>query len=226
MKPNIFIRFSLCLFFGIFFIGCEDSTQGEPPYEGPPKEIITVKQAFEMYGSYSTRRVPLIQRYEDSISDDSSKFTPTRYAEYELKAIKQYIAYIEHEAKEAGVNVNTLRFYLANYPDSGKFDGGAVVRYPRRNTFFVVPTTDIDGKNEGFSIEEINGKPTAVAISRKMGRENGAQKSQSDTTAQVNEAGFFMPNSTSVQGSGTTSLILNDGSIVPPPGTDDFDTGD
>ncbi len=224
MTAKITIRLTLVSLVSLMFFSCQDPTTHNDPYEGPPKgHIISVERAGEMYDAYSQRRVPIIKKYEDSIASDGSKFEPTRYAEYDLQTIKEYIAYLEHEAAKANVEVNTLRFYLSNYPNSDKFSNGDVVKYPRRNSFFVVPTMAYEGKNVGFSITEVNGKPTAVPMGRVTPVEKGSQdKSQPDSTGQMNEAGFFMSNTTSAVG-GTTNLILNDSDLVPPPGTNDFD---
>lgn len=218
-------RFLLFLFASLMLVSCQEpTTHTQSNYEGPPKEnIISVERAQEMYDAYSQRRVPLIQKFEDSIASDGSVFEPTRYAEYDLETIKQYIAYIEHEAKQANVDINTLRFYLSNYPNSDKFPNGDAVKYPKRNSFFVVPTMEYKGKNVGFSIEELDGKYTAVPINKgASSQERGQDKDQADSTVQMNEAGFFMSNSTAVQGGATTSLILNDSNLAPPPSSGDF----
>ncbi len=226
MKSQNFNRILILLFINLFLFSCQDaSTHTDPLYEGPPKEhIISVERAQEMFDAYSNRRVPIIQEYENKLVPDQAPFTPTRYAEYDLKTIKQYIAFIEHEAEQAEVNINTLRFYLSNYPNSDKFPNGDAVKYPRRNSLFVVPTMDYEGTNVGFSIEEVDGKYTAVPINRRIPTQEGNQdKGQVDSTGQMNEAGFFISNSTSVQGGGTTSLILNDSQITPPPSSNDFE---
>ncbi len=219
MKSKTTNRFLLLFFATVMIVSCVDSVNhNEPPYEGPPKgNIISVERAQEMYNNYSQRRVPIIQEYEDSIVPSKEKFTPTRYVEYDLKTIKQYIAFIEHEAKQAEVDINTLRFYLTNYPNSDKFPNGDAVKYPRRNTFFIIPTADFDGENVGFSVEEIDGKYIAVPVNK---RRDSNDKGQSEPEGQVNEAGFFIANSAAVGGS--TSLILNDGTAIPPPGTNPF----
>lgn len=229
LKTNVMTTkttFHTVFFSSIIFIfaSCEDP-KIPSHYDGPPKEyIISEAQAQEMYSSYSQRRVPIIQKYEDSIAGDSSTFTPTRYAEYDYEVIKQYIAYIEHEAKRANVDIQTLRFYLSNYPDSEKFSDGAVVKYPKRNSFFVLPTMDFEGKNVGFSVKEINGKYSAVPI---KGRNAKAEKNRGeklkDSAVKINEAGFFPVQNDTAQGGGSSSLILNDSHISPPPyGSDDF----
>lgn len=227
MKSQRITSFLVLTCISLMIFSCQDpTTHTEPPYEGPPKGyIISVERAQEMYNGYSERRVPIIKRYEDSIAADSTKFTPTRYAEYDLETIKQYIAYIEHEAERAEVDVKTLRFYLSNYPNAEKFPNGDVVKFPKRNSFFIVPTMKYDEGNVGFYIEEMDGKYTALPINKRS--TTGKEKPQNNEQQEgaMNEASFFsLNNSTTTQGGGTTSLIMNESHITPPPaGTNDFD---
>ena len=228
MRTKLISPLLFLIFIYLTFISCKESTGTiDPGPIKPPKQIISVERASEMYENYSARRVPIIKKYEDSAVSDTTPFTPTRYAEYDLETIKQYVAYVEYQAKQAKVDVKTLRFYLSNYPNSETFPNGDKVRYPRRNSFFVLPTMEYNGKNVGFSIEEVDGKYTAVPINKRAtGNEKGQNKAQTDSEGQLNEAGFFMAGSTTVQGGGTTSLILNDGQLVPPPGDNDFNNND
>lgn len=218
MKSILNYRLSLICVFCLSLFSCQEgTTTTEPPYEGPPKgHIITVERAQEMYDSYSERRVSIIKKYEDSIKPTPESFGATRYAEFDLATFKQYIAFIEHEANRAKVDVSTLRFYLSNYPNSNNYPNGDAVKYPRQNSIFVVPTMDHNGENVGFSIEELEGKYSAVPIRKRDGGNN-------DNNGVVNEAGFLSSNTTTLQVN-TTSLILNDGTIMPPPilGSNDF----
>ena len=141
-----------------------------------------------------------------------------------METIKQYIAYIEHEAKEANVDIKTLRFYLSNYPDSDKFPNGDMVKYPKRNSFFVVPTMAYEGKNVGFYLEEIDGVYTALPINRNSLSEKEKNQTQDEPQGSVNEAGLFISTNSATL-SGSTSVILNDGGVAPPPGTSDFGDG-
>lgn len=228
MKTRIIKPLLLLAFVNLMFISCQESIGGpDPGPVNPPSQIISVERASEMYDSYSLRRVPIIKKYEDSIASDIASFTPTRYAKYDLETIKQYVAYVEYQAKLANVDVKTLRFYLSNYPNSEKFPNGDNVRYPKRNSLFMVPTMEYNGQNVGFSIEEVDGKYSAVPINSNANTgEDNQNKSQAESEGQLNEAGFFISKSASIQGGGTTSLILNDSQIVPPPGKDDFGNND
>ncbi len=208
-------HFILFLFSIFIFSGCQEPMIHEPPYEGPPKQIITVQRAKELYDTYTSRRLPIIQKYEDSISQDSVGFNPSRYVEYDYETITQYIAFIEHEAKEANVEIAGMRFYFSNYPDSDKFPNGDVVKYPRKNTVFIVPTMNQNGKEVGFLIEETDGKKTAVPIYDRVG-DTTRNKATAVVLpkAKMNQAGFLSSSSSS---SSTVSLILDDGGVIPPP---------
>ncbi|WP_310993800.1 hypothetical protein [Aequorivita marina] len=226
MKTKVITPLFVLIFISLTLISCQETIYNPDPGPSsvkPPKEIISVAQAAAMHKSYSLRRVPIIKKYEDSIASDTSAFTPTRYAEYDLETIKQYVAYVEYMAKQAKVDVKTLRFYLSNYPNSEKFENGEKVKYPRRNSLFVLPTMEYKGKNHGFSIEEVNGKYTAVPINRRANNKNNLNKTQNDSIGRVSEAGFFVSGNAAVQEGETSSLILNDGQIMPPPPIDDFD---
>lgn len=218
MKLQPIFRLFTLMLLSLSFFGCQETSDGEP-YQGAPKQIITVARAQEMYDNYSKRRVPIIQQYEDNLKGDSAKFQPTRFVEYDLETIKKYIAYIEYESKQANVSVNTLRFYESGYPDSDKFTNGDVVKYPRKNTFFIVPTTDFKGENAGFYIEEKDGKYTALPINKNANTpKDNQEKPGTESGGKANEASFFMANSATTQKPGTaTSLILNEGTVCPPP---------
>jgi hypothetical protein len=226
MKSRNTYGFMAVIFISIGFFSCQEQPAGpDPGPVTPPKQIISVERAKEFYDTYTERRSAIIREYEDSISTDSSKFMPTRYAEYDLATIKQYISFIEQEAKDANVKVKTLRFYLSNYPNSSTFPNGDAVKYPRKNSIFIVPTMDQNGENVGFAIQEIQrGQPTAVPIRDIIGDTiaNGKGTATVLPKKVMNEAGFFMANSTTVQGMGTQSLVLDDGNIGPPPPHNDF----
>lgn len=223
MFKTTFKPFFILLFIASLTISCQEPThQTEPPYEGPPKgHIISVERAQQMYDAYSERRVPIIQKYEDSLNPAGEQFTPTRYAEFDLETVKQYIAYVEEMAKKAQVDVKTFRFYLSTYPAGDSYPNGDEVKFPRRNSIFVVPTMAYDGQNVGFSVEETDGVYTAVPIKRAPSPKSMDEENLPKDGGQVNEAGI-LNFSAAVPPSESSSLIMNDGHIVPPPGTNDF----
>ena len=89
------------------FIACDgvpDKTDDDgAEYDGPPKQIISVKDAKSMYDSYTDRRSTIIKKYEEE-QDSTEKFYPTRYGKYDFETMKHYMAYLEDQAKMAKVN--------------------------------------------------------------------------------------------------------------------------
>ncbi|MCK0156412.1 hypothetical protein MWU65_04435 [Cellulophaga sp. F20128] len=191
-------------------LSCEE--REHPPKDtpvDPPKQIITTKQAQLMFDNYTDRRVPIIQKYEDSVVP-KEQFDVARYGSYDYKTLKKYIEFIEQEAKKAQVDISTLRFYFANYSNDPK------AKHPRQNSFFIVPTTNAEGKDYGFSVlSDGNGNYKAELLKNNFllqpNTKLGATKAGRTKTyaTYMPMLPFFAED--------TTSLILNESNIVPPP---------
>jgi len=206
--------------------GIPDKTDDDgTDYEGPPKQIISVQDAKTMYDSYTDRRVPIIKKYEET-EDSSKTFHPTRYGEYTYETMKHYMDFIEDEAKLAKVEIKGLRFYFSNYPADGSV---GEAKYARHNSFFLLPTTDFNGKELGFFIRvDDNGNRTAVPVQDIVKRSNSKQRKKGNGTEQQGSPGFgsnmLLLNPVFQGGGGEDiSLVLNKSSMVPPPHeSDDF----
>jgi len=206
-------------------VDIQDSITMDDRSNKAPKEIITVAQAKFIFDGYTKRRVPIITEFENRQQKEED-FAPTRYAHYDYATIKQYMAYIEREAKLAGVEISTLRFYFANYPEAEKFPDGRGIKYPKQNTFFIVPTLDQDGKEFGFyTIKGEGDKRKAALIIDKIksiGTSQlpvGAKLNEVElNTASFNPASLFSSTRTAMPFfDDENSLILNEGGLVPPP---------
>ena len=64
------------------------------------------------------------------------------------------MAYIENEAKLAGEELSTLRFYFANYPDQDKFPDGKEVVHRRQNSIMMSPTVKRNDKDYIFYTDD------------------------------------------------------------------------
>ncbi|MCL5245263.1 hypothetical protein M4I21_05555 [Cellulophaga sp. 20_2_10] len=168
----------------------------------PPAQLISTKKAQVLFDAYSERRAPLIQEYEDKL-DPSTTFDVARYGYYDLETLKNYISFIEQEAKKANVKISNVRFYLANYPNNEEY------KYPKQNTFFIAPTTIVDGKDYAFSVVR-DGK----TYKPKLLKDNFIIKPFKQTTTK--EASFF-PKISFFNDDDEQSLILNETHMVPPP---------
>ncbi len=219
-----FVTVFFAFLFLLAFISCQEQKkedrQEEPPMEQeevePPKQIVALEQAKETYDNYTRRRVGIIEKSEGPKSD-GEKFDATRYTYYDIATIKQYIAYIEQEAKRANVKISSLRFYLSNYPDSTSFRNGKEVVHPRQNSVFLIPTTTKDGLEYPFMLADKDGEWEAVLLSGQLDPvgEKGMGALQE---ARTKEYAGFVPNTASLSVSHhERSLILNEGSSAPPP---------
>ncbi|MEE9361536.1 MAG: hypothetical protein V3U92_02960 [Cellulophaga sp.] len=188
-----------------------------------PEQIVTIEQAKTMYDNYSKRRVGLIEKYETSVKP-KEEFHVARLIEYDYETIKNYLAFIEQEAKKADVEISSLRFYFSNYADEQTFKDGEKVKHPRQNSLFMLPTTTLNGKEVGFLItEDEKGKIKAISIQEGLGLKPGSMGAIHEMRTKQ-EAGFFSNFSkTKTIFYSEQSLIMNRGGAKPPPeNTSDF----
>jgi|GEM_PF-793710 len=232
----------LIALFSMLF-ACEEHVDPQPPNTQSPDQIVSVGQAKQMFDSYSKRRVPTIKRYEETMVDSTKEFHPTRFGEYDYETMKNYMAFIESEAALAKVSIGGLRFYLTNYPNASKFDDGEPVKYPRQNSFIIVPTTEIDGVQHGFITRATaDGGRTIVLIKdwlleNQPDNERGKpQETPKQTGALTKQEGlgslkpqllFINPITGAAMpiqvGGEDISLIFNESNLKPPPPDQDTD---
>ena len=208
-------------------LSCNEATKGEETMSEPvpaPRQIISLEKAQKLYGNYTTRRVPLIRKYEDSINmrmadpkmqeEAPKKFDVARYGYYDYKTLKQYLAYIEQETKKTGDSISTIRIYFANYPD----EPGYV--HKRQSSFMLMPTVKKGGREYAYTISE-GEKPEAILIGDDLQAADAAQAFFSETANRKAAEASLLPmlspkplaNPFQLGG----SLILNESQMVPPP---------
>jgi hypothetical protein len=204
------------------FYGCNE--QGKKPQEEDkplleaPDHIISLEQADSIYNNYSKHRVSIIESYEMQERVPEEKFQASRFVDFDYQVLKDYIAYVDQEAKKAGVQkVKTMRLYFANYPNKDNFPNGKRVIHKRQNSIFMLPTLDKGGENYGFYIGD-DGKAKLV-IDWKTQNDKGM--GLYNVPKNKSYAGFI-PNNFSLNSNlqGGKSLTLNYGGSGPPPKTD------
>ncbi|MBD1259331.1 hypothetical protein HZY62_01920 [Maribacter polysiphoniae] len=245
-----FLSHSLMLFIILFSsMSCEEEKEKEvAPEVLAPEQIVHVEQAKEMYDFYTKRRVPLIQRYEDSInrrkygtkiqqkkkaksnSDEANaekKFDVARYVSYDYKTLKQYLAYIEQEAKKANVEISGLRIYFSNYPDKAFFDGQNKdsILHPRQNSVLLSPTLTKGKRDYLFYIGEDKDQQEAILLSDSFKPIKDIIGMGHLGNAESKSHASFMPSLSTSTANTTlntsfyagTSLTMNKGTGAPPP---------
>jgi len=196
----------------------EEEKEVEKPIVKAPDNIISLGQADSIYNNYSKHRISIIESYEMRERAPEEDFKASRFVDFDYQTLKDYIAYVDQEAKKAGVQkVKTMRLYFANYPNTSKFPNGKMVVHKRQNSIFMLPTLDKDGEDYGFYIGE-DGKAKLVIdwktqINKGMGL--------NDQALNKSYAGFI-PNTFSLNSNleGGKSLTMNYGGSGPPPKTD------
>lgn len=197
----------------------DKSNTTDPPVEAlAPSNIISLEQAKNTYDNYTKHRINLLKTYETNQRAPEEKFEPARFVDFDYDMLKDYIAYVDQEAKKAGVKkVTKLRMYFANYPNEEKFKDGKEVVHPRQNSLFLLPTLEKNNGNYGFYIGE-DGKAKLIIDWKDNQLKNGMgavlENSQTSRAS-------IMPNLFSTTGSyGSKSLILNRSGSGPPPRTE------
>lgn len=198
---------------------CQQGPKKEEPEESkaamgqervePPKGIISLEESKSLYDNYTKNRLEIIQRYEAERNSED-KFEASRFTSFSYADIKQYMAYIEQEAKGAQVDISSLRFYFANYPDKPDFPDGKKIVHPRQNSIFIVPTMKTADGEYGFYIGE-DGK--AKLIKNAVGETAVGSTAKNGNKSYASFAPNFA-NSSMVEGK---SLTMNQGGSGPPP---------
>lgn len=214
--------FGAVIVFGL--MSCEQKKEkpaveeSEPMEIQAPKQIVTVDQAKSMYNSYGERRVALIEKYENDLEPEK-KFDVARFGYYDYNTIKDYMNYIEQEAKKANVQISSLRFYFSNYPDKKSFDDGRDIKHPKQNSFFIIPALkDKDDREYGFYIrEEDDGKNVPVLLTDNLEPKEIGSMDRQQSGASKSEASFVPNAPTTPYFAVDKSLIINEANMVPPP---------
>lgn len=227
MKNTKHLLRLISLFIIVVFTNCNENNKTKPQPEEEqvkpsvaeaPVNIISLQQADAIYTNYSKHRIPMIENYETKERLPSAKFEAARFVDFDYDTLKNYLAYVDQEAANAGVKkVTKLRMYFANYPDENTFKDGKNVVHPRQNSLFLIPTLEKDGGNYSFYIGE-DGKPKLVIDwkDHQLEKGMGSTLEQSQTARASIMPNFF----SSLNSYNSTSLILNRSGSGPPPKTE------
>ncbi len=108
----------------VFFSSCEKPID-------PPAQSISFQEAQELQHEFARTRSPIL--------DSLLGFEDVRDVWFSLDTIKEYIEYVEYEAKKRGYENMGIRIHFAAYPEPQGND-----QYPYA-TVLLVPTTSTPG---------------------------------------------------------------------------------
>lgn len=149
--------FALIVMSALLTTSCEFFSGGDhPPVVGPidePKIIIDVQEAEDLYHRYGKEIAPILEKNNPGVQ-------ATRSLSIDYATLKQYLSFIEQEAKAANnTDITGLRIYFAKYEDS-KNDG--------RATVFMNPLIKYGGAgindDVAFAIDKRGASPKAVFV--------------------------------------------------------------
>lgn len=216
------ITFGVVVLVFSLFTSCnekKENTENDHPKHDDiteaPSQIISIDLAKTEYDNYTKKRAELIEANEEAL-EDGSKFIASRYGDYDIETVKNYIKYVEQQADSAGVKIETLRFYFSTYPNKKDFPNHKKIKHPRQNSFFILPTMKVDSKNMGFYIKNLGAGKKEAALIRDYKypssiQEEDSEKSEASMFSGLNV--FSKPLPPSVP----ESLIMNEGQMSPPP---------
>lgn len=111
-------------------VGCkkpDDGTGGPPVSTDPPRQLISLERANQMYNAYQ-KRFNAVTEFRQGKED-------ARYGWHSIEFYKNYIAYLEEISKKTKVKVSGLRLYYVAYPDDD-----SAKEYRDYQTYIFVPT--------------------------------------------------------------------------------------
>lgn len=161
-------------------------------YEAP-EQIISLAEADTLFVNYKDRRASSIIKMEADYQEDGKPFVPAQFVSFDIEVLKNYIGYVEQEAKNGGVQADSLRIYLGNY-------GKTKNKKDRLNTVFLVPTAKTDDGYGGIYLDDGNAK-LIRDYWKSNSEEDGEEKSKAS----------FLPNFSTSMMNNHESLILNFG---------------
>jgi len=181
----------------------DDNNSGPPTVDvvERPDMAIELDEAIALYQNYGENRVKLIEIHENEEVGEVDDYQATRSLTFNYKELRQYLDYVEQEAKEADTDIMGIRVYLGQYDTENS-------PHPNAETVFFNPTMNKDGSEVAFAIQNQNGNPTAVPV--------GVLQDYYLKTGKIKTPG--KANLVLIQDD-VTSLAGNHGSRRPPPKT-------
>jgi hypothetical protein len=148
----------------VLVVGCNKGPSSE--YHGKPKETISLERAHEMYQAYQERFNALTE-FRNGNED-------SRYGWHSIEFYKDYIAYLEHEAKKVKIEVSGIRMYYVAYPKDA-----AAGQQQDYQTYIFVPTYYDKKTNSHIAFDPLHvdkeGNPLPIheIITKGVQRKNG-----------------------------------------------------
>lgn len=181
----------------------DDNGEGPPTAVEAPDMIIPIEKGAELFYNYKENRISLIEDFENNdLPDGEEAYLATTSITFDFEELKQYMKYVEKQAKKSKTRIKGLRVYLGQYSDSKNEE------HPRAETVFLNPTMKKDGGEVSFAILNQNGNNVAIPVGELLDL-NRKPAGKNNLILKLNDS--------------ITSLAGNHGGRRPPPSTDEGD---
>ncbi len=175
----------------------QDDDNDGPSTVVAPDMIIPIEKGAELFYNYRENRITLIEEAENSdLPEGVEPYLATTSVTFDFEELKQYMKYIEKQAKKSETRIKGLRVYLGQYSDTKNEE------HPRAETVFFNPTMKKGGDEVAFAIQHQNGNNVAVPVGELLDY-NKKPAGRSNLILTVQDS--------------ITSLAGNDGHRRPPP---------
>mgnify|MGYP005995127335 FL=1 len=146
----------LLLCFTIALSACNtENSKCEQIDNSRPSNAITYKEMASMFSEYDNGQKKVLDTYRKEIIGAKDSVESVSHF-YEIKQLKQYIAYLERISKEKDIELTGVRIFSAAYPKNH-----ANRKLRGRQTLVFMPTAEINGY-KGVAFEPLyskKGKP-------------------------------------------------------------------
>jgi len=194
--------FLTLLALAFLIISCEKPQKPQQENIKPTEEmlahIVNIDKAKNLYNNYKEQRIDITKDTLKKLYGND--FEDTRTIWFDLKTIKNYIAYVEQKSAENNIEPEGLQFYFSVYADDMK-------EQSNQQTFFIAPTIKRDNKHFGYTLER-KGEKEHILLLKDVLTTN---KHQTQQSPKVDKASFFTTTTTAENG-----LLYNDGNNSPP----------
>ena len=130
------------LIFGFVSCNSECSHKDNIANSSRPSQAITYQEMATMFNAYDTGQKKVLDEYRKKLTQGKDSIESVSHF-YNLKDLKQYIAYLERLSKEKSIELTGIRIFSAAYPKNH-----IKKELQGRHTLVFMPTAKIDGDRE------------------------------------------------------------------------------
>jgi len=171
-------------------------------------KIISIKEAIEMKKQYLNTIAPLIE------TNKGNGYQATDFAWIDLASLKDYLALLDDVMKKNDKEISGIRIYFSAYPNSDTFAStGNPIDFKGRETVLLAPTIEVDPTTLSGQYPNLENLPFFIEPT------DDSKPLVGDFVVieDLLNASDNRPSNLGSSGTNSTSLIMDNMSLTPPP---------